>query len=124
MIQRKSLLSIYGNRKTIQVWPLLGVLAREEEGEEEEEEEVEEGEKVKSKWRGKEEEEDKGPEEPLLWRTDKAHVAHVLIEGKKQQVLTQKYLYLRIGKELRIEICNVACITRHCPHTVEVWDLN
>lgn len=110
MIKRKSLLSIYGNRKTIQVWPLLGVLAREEEGE-----------KVKSKWRGKEEEEDKGPEEPLLWRTDKAHVAHVLSEGKKQQVLTQKFW---IGKELRIEICNVAYITRHCPHTVQVWDLN
>ena len=45
-------------------------MARAEEGEEEEEEEVEEGEKVKSKWR---EEEDKGPEEPLPRRIDKAH---------------------------------------------------
>ena len=31
-------------------------------------------------------------------------------------VLTQKFLYIQIGKHLRVEICNVASLG-HCPHT-------
>ena len=36
------------------------------------------------------------------------------------KVLTQKFLYLQIGKCLRIGICCVASLG-HCPHTVQVW---
>ena len=39
------------------------------------------------------------------------------------KILTQKFLYLQIGKHLRVETCNVASLG-HCPHTVQVWDLN
>ena len=39
------------------------------------------------------------------------------------KLLTQKFLYLQIGKHLRVETCNVASLGR-CPHTVQVWDLN
>ena len=39
------------------------------------------------------------------------------------KILTQKFLYLQVGKHLRVEICNVASLG-HYPHTVEGWDLN
>ena len=39
------------------------------------------------------------------------------------KVLTQKYFYPRNGKDLRVEICNVASLG-HCSHTQQVWDLN
>ena len=39
------------------------------------------------------------------------------------KVLTWEFLYLQVGKHLRVEICKVASLG-HRPYTVQVWDLN
>ena len=39
------------------------------------------------------------------------------------KVLTQKYFYPWNGKDLKVEICNVAS-QGHCSHTQQVWDIN